>query len=174
MNDNQKKWIYVIAVIVIPLICVHLFHRSPLPRFLSLIWLFSALPITLFYVVITTNTVHLKNNSNPVIEKRFRTVLKIIVSLLGVWCIYSFSLPVWLGGFNAYILHQPFETLDASVSSVSSPAVLATGLYLSISLASNSSTNYIYWLPTIYEFGKSRYRIVVVPGTNLILDMEPQ
>ena len=172
MTDNQKRWIYVIAVIIVPFIFVHILSHSPVPRLLSLLWLFTILPIILFYAIFTADTVHLKNNKNPEADKRFTLLLKIIVAIVGVICVYSFTLPVWIGVFRAYILRQPFITIDDSVNGVSSPAILATGLYLNVNLSNNSSTGYIYWIPTIYNFGNSQYRFTILPGTNLILDVE--
>jgi hypothetical protein len=174
MSDKQQKWLYVVLVIIVPFILVHVFEGSPIPRLLSVIWLFTIFPFLILFLVFSAKeTVRLKNYRNPVVEKRLTVAIKALAFLLGVFCLYYFTLPIWVATYNVYGNRMPLTEINDSVSNLSS-AVLATGLYLDINLTTHSSTDYLYWLPTTYNFGDAHYTFAILTGTNIILQVQPE
>lgn len=174
MTSNQQKWLYVICVLVLPFIFVHIFSSSPVARLVAVIWLFTAFPLIILWLVFTTQeTVRLRNYNNPAVEKRLSVIVKAAGFLLSVFCLYLFTIPVWVATYNVYVRHMSLTTIDDSVSGLSS-SVISIGFYLDLHLSNSSSTDYLYWLPTIYDFGNSQYEFTILTGTNIVLQVEPK
>jgi len=174
MTSTQQKWLYVICVLVLPFLFVHVFAGSPIARLIAVMWLFTAFPLIILWLVFTTKgTVRLRNYNNPVVESRLSVLLKSVVLLLGILCLYLFTIPLLVATYNVYGRHTPLTTVDDSVSGVSSN-VISVGFYLDLHFLTNSSTDYLYWFPTIYDFDKSQYEVTVLTGTNIILQAEPK
>ena len=172
MTENQKNWLYVIFVIVIPFIFVHSFTDSLVPRLLSVLWVATIFPLIIIVLLVTTrNTIRLKNYSNPVVEKRITFVAKLLAVFLAIGWIWYFTIPVWSGTYKVYALKQPFVVVVDSVSNQSA-TVLATGLYWNLKLSQNPTIGYMYLFPTKYRFGDSQYEFIILQNTNIILDVE--
>ena len=127
MTENQKNWLYVIFVIVIPFIFVYSFTDSLVPRLLSVLWVATIFPLIIIVLLVTTrDTIRLKNYSNPVVEKR-------ITFVVSFWQFFWQSDGMVLhdsclvGTYKVYALKQPFVVVVDSVSNQSA-TVLATGL----------------------------------------------
>lgn len=178
MTDNQKRWMYVICVIVIPFIIVHIFVDSPLPRLFAIIWLFVVLPLLIICLSLDPKQQvfpdknRARKTTDPKILRRWTIVFKGIAFLLGIFILISFTMPTLYAVYSVYVRKTPLTVVTASVSDLSS-AVLATGLYLYLNLSNNPAGGYMYWLPTTYSFGDSQYRFTILTGTNIILQVEP-
>jgi hypothetical protein len=86
--------------------------------------------------------------------------------LIALACIWLFTLPVLRGIYNVYLQKESMTIIDSSVSALGS-AVLAPGIYWSVALQSSPST-----FPTVYDFGDAQYKFTILPGTNLVLNVE--
>lgn len=172
MTDNQQKWIWVIAFVVIPLILVHLFPTSYVSRLVAVVWIYTFVPLIIFILsLFTKQTIKLKNYSNPIVEKRISLIARGFGVVLSLAIAFYITLPIWIGTYNLYIRHQSMEIVQDSVANQST-AVLAPGLYLGLTLSHDPDQSYAYYFPTKYNFGDSQYKLMILPGTSVVLNIE--
>jgi hypothetical protein len=176
MSDNQKNCLYVITVIIVPFIFVHVSNTAG-SRLIAIIWVFIMIPcLFLFFAFnpkakILADTSRLNKNANPNSLNRWTIALRFISFLAAIaWFLY-FTMPVLVGTYSVYVLKEPLTHVKDSVASQSSP-VLATGIYWDIKLSQDPTVGYMYLFPTKYRFGDSQYEFIILPNTNIILDVE--
>lgn len=172
MTDQQQRWAWVIAFVIVPFAVVHLFPNFYVSRLMAIIWVYSLFPLILLVLSLKTKEViKLKNYSNPIVEKRLSIIAKGLGVLISVIILFYLTFPVLGGTYNLYVKRQPIEIVKDSVAN-QSIAVLAPGLYLGLTLSHDESTSYSYFFPTMYRFGDSEYSFLILPGTNIILAVE--
>ena len=94
MTDNQQKSLAVVILLFVPFILVHLWPSSHLVRIGTLLLIFTALPLGLFLLAITTKqTVKLRGYSDPVVEQRISYALRGFGALVGLLLFVFLSLP---------------------------------------------------------------------------------
>ena len=173
LTDNQQKWAWVIAFVVVPFIVVHLFPTSYVPRLFAMLWIYTLSPVVIFLLAIfTRQTIKLKNYSNPVVEKRLALIARGGGVILSLVLLIYLTFPLLIGTYNLYIQQEPLEVIEDLVTSQST-AVLAPGLYLGLRLSQSQNDSYTYYFPTIFRFGDSKFKFMILPGTHFILDVEP-
>jgi hypothetical protein len=178
MSDNTKNWLYVLAVIVGPLLLVHLTH-SGTARLISVIWVLTAVP-SLFVsfafnprAKILSDTSRLNKTADPERLRKWTILLRSISFVAAIaWFLY-FTFPVLLGAYNVYIRQEPFSFVHGTVSNVQS-GLFAPGLFWNIHLIEDPTTGYAYWFPTTYNFGNTQSTLIVLPGTNFVLTVEQE
>ena len=172
MTDNQQKWVWVIAFIAIPFIVVHLFPTSYVPRLIAVLWIYTLSPLVIFFLAFfTRQTIKLKNYSNPAVEKNLSLIVRGGGVILSLFILIYLTFPLLTGTYRLYIQQEPMEVVEDSVANQST-AVLAPGLYFGLTLSHNQNNNYAYYFPTIFRFGDSQFKFLILPGTQFVLSIE--
>ena len=170
MSQNVQYWLYVILIIVLPLTLVHLFPSENV-HVIALLWVASLVPIAFtIFLLAPGQTVHLRNYSNPVVERRLTLGLKALVCVLIVMTVWAFTLPIWRGAFEVYVEGHPFTVINGKISSVSS-TVLSPGLYWNLHVERRVD-GYVYLFPTVFSFPDKEYELTLLPNTQFVLDVQ--
>jgi hypothetical protein len=96
-------------------------------------------------------------------------VLKALVCALIVMMVWTFTLHVWGGAFDAFVDGQPFTVITGKISSVGT-TVLSPGIYWNLHIE-NDVDGYAYLFPTVFNFPHKEYELTLLPSTNFVLDV---
>lgn len=93
-----------------------------------------------------------------------------VVFICGIFLVWI-TAPILYGTYRVYFKHQKLILVEGEVVKQSS-AILAPGLYFSLTLNNDEKESYAYIFPTIYRFTAQKYTLVILPGTNAVLDIK--
>ena len=97
-------------------------------------------------------------------------MLEALVCALIVMMVWTFTLPVWGGAFDAFVDGQPFTVITGKISSVGTTVLWPAGIYWNLHIE-NDVDGYAYLFPTVFNFPHKEYELTLLPSTNFVMDV---
>ena len=180
LSDNNTRWIFVIAFIVLPIVLVRVLEPEYLIRLFCTTLLVTLLPTFLFIRLfhkdssIFSSSKKLRDKYKQKTLKKWDWVFRIIVLITLTGALLYVTVPILRGSFEYLVIREPLREIVATIVEQEGGQGGSFIIGWSLSLSAPElpkENNFSFWYPNNIRVGE-KYRFLILPNENIILKAE--